>query len=191
MDSSSSVKFCVIESVDSETLVFVSISGSSKSFDSAVLFESAKSSSPVCPLGLNVEGGNFGKGTIFKPDGEMYEGVWKDGKMYGSGTYSIVNGDKYIGEIKDEKYHGLGKYIFKDGRIYEGEWKDGNYHGSGKFTFQDGRIYEGEWEDGEKNGNGTMTYSDGNTYKGEFKDVDGWVWMDGCEIGRASCRERV
>jgi len=42
-----------------------------------------------------------GQGTETYPDGDKYEGKWKDEKYHGQGTYTFPNGDKYVGEYKD------------------------------------------------------------------------------------------
>ena len=47
------------------------------------------------------------------PDGEVYEGDWKDGKMHGKGKYT----------------YGKGKW---EGDVYEGDYKDGKQQGKGK-----------------------------------------------------------
>ncbi|GIT07283.1 MAG: hypothetical protein CM1200mP30_09130 [Pseudomonadota bacterium] len=40
------------------------------------------------------------------PDGEWYEGEWKDWEKHGQGTYSFSNGDKYVGNWKNGNFHG-------------------------------------------------------------------------------------
>ena len=111
-----------------------------------------------------------GTETVIYPDGETYEGEWKDGQKHGQGKYTYTNGTTYKGEFKDGKKHGKGKYTYADGRTYEGEWKDGKKHGKGKNTYADGRTYEGDWKDGKRHGQGKYTYADGGTYEGECKD---------------------
>ena len=37
------------------------------------------------------------------PDGNNYEGDWKDGKRNGQGMMTEPNGNKYLGEWKDDK----------------------------------------------------------------------------------------
>jgi len=66
-------------------------------------------------LFLREEYGN-GQGTYIYPNGEKYEGDWKNGKYHGHGTYSWSNGNKYVGEFKDNKPWNITTYD-----------KDGNY----------------------------------------------------------------
>ena len=42
-----------------------------------------------------------GYGTLTKPDGGEYVGLFKDGKLHGQGTITLTDGEKYEGEIKD------------------------------------------------------------------------------------------
>jgi hypothetical protein len=43
------------------------------------------------------------------PEGDTYEGDWKDGKYYGNGTFLWKDGKKYVGEFKNGLRHGYGK----------------------------------------------------------------------------------
>ena len=81
------------------------------------------------------------------------------------------DGDKYDGEWKDDKKHGQGTYTFADGAKYVGEWKDDKYHGKGTFSFADGRKDVGEWENDELNGYAIQYNADGTIRReGFFKD---------------------
>ena len=42
------------------------------------------------------------------PDGEKYDGEWKDGNNHGQGVYTWPNGMKYDGEWKDSQANGRG-----------------------------------------------------------------------------------
>ena len=72
-------------------------------------------------LSLREEYGD-GHGTYTYPDGEKYEGEFKDGKRNGHGTYNYPNGEEYVGDWKNGKYHGHGTYTYPDGENYEREF---------------------------------------------------------------------
>ena len=75
----------------------------------------------------------YGKHT--GPDGDVYEGQWRDGKLHGQGKLTSLSGEV----------------------VYEGEWRDGKFHGQGKMKWSNGRVYEGEFQDGKRHGQGKMT----------------------------------
>ena len=109
------------------------------------------------------------------PNGDIYEGEWKDNKSHGQGTFFYLadnknKGDKYVGEYKDDKKSGYGTYSYADGDKYVGEWKDGKSHGQGTYTWTTGATYVGEWKDDKRHGKGKMTYADGKIYEGEFRN---------------------
>ena len=87
--------------------------------------------------------------TIKYPDGDKYEGYWKNGSYYshgkyfnhksgtyfgtwdkgqmnGWGTYYFLNDHKYIGEFKNHNLHGLGTYITKN-KVFRGYFKKGKF----------------------------------------------------------------
>ena len=93
-----------------------------------------------------------GVGTELWPNGDRFEGDFKDGKFHGSGTY-LTRGGKYVGEFVDGRKEGQGKMTWtKNGHVYEGGWKGGRMHGSGKYTKPDMSLYEGEWKDHKRHG---------------------------------------
>ena len=111
-----------------------------------------------------------GQGTETYPNGDKYEGGFKDGKYHGQGTYTYASGAKYEGGFKDGKYHGQGTYTYASGAKYEGEWKDDKQHAQGTYTYPNGDKYEGQFKDGKRHGQGTYTYASGAKYEGQFKD---------------------
>ena len=142
--------------------------------------------------------GEFVWGISEYPDGEVYEGEFKDGQPHGCGKYMLACGGVYEGELKDNQPHGRGKHMFADGGVYEGEWKDSKCHGRGRCMFAGGDVYEGEWKDGQPHGHGKFMSAGGSVYEGEWKDdkrhgrgkymsADGGVyegeWKDGQSHG--------
>ena len=108
------------------------------------------------------------------PNGDYYEGEWKNGKPHGQGTFiyntKYNNQNKYVGGFKDGKHHGHGSYTYSYGIKYVGEFKDGKWHGHGSYNYANGNTYVGQWENGNPQGQGTVIYTNGNKYVGEFKD---------------------
>ena len=53
----------------------------------------------------------------------------EESKIDGEGTYTSPNGDKYEGEFKDGKQDGQGTTTYSYGEKYEGEYLRGKRHG--------------------------------------------------------------
>ena len=87
-----------------------------------------------------------GQGTETFPDGDKYEGGWKNDNKHGHGTLTISDGGKYVGEINDGDMHGHGIYTSTDGGKYVGEFKDGNFWNGTTYEI-DGNIF-GKWVNG-------------------------------------------
>ena len=125
-----------------------------------------------------------GNGTATYPNGETYEGEFKDGLRDGHGKYTYVNGDVYEGDWVENFKHGIGKIDYKDKGTYYGDWVKGKRHGEGLFTYLNKDLYSGNWENGNKQGVGTFIFFDtgmklyGNWKSGKF--VDGkWIYPNG------------
>lgn len=73
------------------------------------------------------------------------------------------NGDAYEGEWREDMREGFGVQRFIKGDAYEGEWLIDKMHGKGILLHADGSIYEGLWEHGQKKeGFGVFKYANGN-----------------------------
>lgn len=76
-------------------------------------------------------------------------GRWDNGKLNGRGMQLFPNGDRYEGLFKDHLFEGLGVCTWKDGSIYEGEWSQGKRAGLGALWDSQGKLDEcGQRTDG-------------------------------------------
>ncbi len=87
-----------------------------------------------------------GQGTETFPDGDKYEGGWKNDNKHGHGTLTISDGGKYVGEINDGDMQGHGIYTSTDGGKYVGKFKNGNFWNGTTYEI-DGIIF-GKWVNG-------------------------------------------
>jgi len=131
-----------------------------------------------------------GEGEMTREDhGDVYNGMWKDGKRHGKGTYTwrVECGSRYYegggsrwsqkeGERKDgleDRNKGKATH-YCDRTFYEGEFQEGRRHGYGKETFSDGSYYEGDWKDDEIHGRGKWvnlpnSFLHSTVYVGDWK----------------------
>ena len=85
-------------------------------------------------------------------DGDIYEGLFRNGKLVKSGDIKIT---------------------FADGRYFEGTWEDEKWtegfyrHRDGEYT---GPFAYDEDDRAIKSGDGTLKYDDGRIYVGPFVD---------------------
>ncbi|MDR2077383.1 MAG: hypothetical protein LBP39_00260 [Rickettsiales bacterium] len=140
------------------------------------------------------EGIKNGRVIVKYENGDVFEGVLKDGKpFYGEmkynqkkffqklatfkgeftdgelfrGTMKYKNGDFFDGEFRDSKLsHGTMTYA--NGIVLDGLWKDGQFY-YGKKTERDGNVSDGLWNDGQLY-YGTKIDSDGIVSNGLWKD---------------------
>ena len=128
-----------------------------------------------------------GKGTFIWPNGDKYNGNWKNQKPHGLGTFIWVNGTKYIGDWEFGIQNGQGTVTWTNGDKYIGGRKNGKADGQGTFIFANGITQSGEWKNGNlierdssgkaigcvegncDNGKGTGVWEKGFKYVGEWK----------------------
>lgn len=108
-----------------------------------------------------------GKGTKTYPNGDFYEGEWKNGKLNGHGI-CVIGKERYNGDFANDCFEGVGTYKYKNGALYSGEWKADKWHGEGILSLSDGTVIECEWKNGKILGEVSIEYPDGTTYQGRI-----------------------
>ena len=63
--------------------------------------------------------------------------------MFGVGTFTWPNGNVYDGQWKEDRREGTGTQRDMDGSVYAGQWLSNKKHGKGKSTRADFAVYEG------------------------------------------------
>lgn len=101
------------------------------------------------------------------PNGDRYEGQFKDGLFNGWGIYQYAEGDRYEGEFRNDLKEGRGIYESIDGERYEGTFVRDVRHGTGRLIMPNGDRYAGEFRNGQMTGAGTILYANGNRYSGQ------------------------
>ena len=87
------------------------------------------------------------KGIYKYPNGDQYEGSFKEGKRDGLASYSYSNGERYEGFYVDDA-KSYGKFAFKNGDSYTGTFANNLFNGYGSFKKNSGELIEGYWENG-------------------------------------------
>jgi hypothetical protein len=160
-----------------------------------------------------MDGKRHGVGTQGYANGAVFTGLWKLDVPGGHGLYRSPEGNSYDGEWKDGKRHGPGKAHFSNGGKpyvcpmgyshdgmgscrFEGDWVNDQMDGYGVLTCCDGREYRGTWRNTLRHGFGVMvlipptvkgignnvydedgrkwsaTYTAVKEYRGDFRDGD-------------------
>jgi len=102
--------------------------------------------------------------------GELYSGVFRNGKLHGQGYWKSRNGDEYRGSFRKGKSHGKGKLQLTNGDVYIGEFKNGKFDGKGKYTHKSGNEYIGHWKCGKQEGDGVHHYTNGSSKRVVYSD---------------------
>jgi len=111
-----------------------------------------------------------GDGTYQWPNGDEYQGEFKNGKPHGRGTCNFADGRKYVGDWKNGKREGRGTFTRSEGKKYVGSWKNDKFDGQGTYTWPNGDKYAGSFKENKYNGQGTYTWSSGSRQKGAWKE---------------------
>eukprot|EP01026_Neomeris_dumetosa_P040085 TRINITY_DN33096_c0_g1_i2.p2 TRINITY_DN33096_c0_g1~~TRINITY_DN33096_c0_g1_i2.p2 ORF type:complete len:112 (-),score=11.41 TRINITY_DN33096_c0_g1_i2:297-632(-) len=93
----------------------------------------------------------------------------------GLGLYCYPNGDIYNGEFKQGQKHGSGQYYYKAEISWLiGIWKEGTFQ-NGKWLFGEGNMYEGEFGKQGPKGMGRFVFGDsGLQQAGCFDEHNIW-----------------
>jgi hypothetical protein len=112
-----------------------------------------------------------GAGMLTLPNGDIYEGDFKDCELIGKGKIIYQNGDIYQGDVLKGVASGRGTYTWaKRGESYSGTFRNGSIHGKGVYTFRNGDQYEGRFLTGKRHGEGTYTWGNGDRFEGEWRN---------------------
>ena len=112
----------------------------------------------------------IGKKKLLENKTALKTGCIKGNCINGKGTFKWPNGDQYNGEWKNEKPHGLGTFKWVDGTKYIGDWKFGLEDGQGTVTWANGDKYIGGRKNGQADGQGTFIFANGTTQSGEWRN---------------------
>lgn len=121
--------------------------------------------------GTYVEGNiTNGKGLCKYPNGDVYEGEWKDSNPHGFGIYRFKNGDIYIGEWNEGKKDGIGIYFYKSSNdAYAGNWREGKKCYNGTYLwYESGNAYVGQWSNDSMSDLGTMYHRNSKCTRGRW-----------------------
>ena len=119
------------------------------------------------------DGLSTGTGTLLwfkdgKPNGS-YVGERVGGKANGHGVNIWPNGQRYEGSWKDELFNGKGTYTWPDGTGYQGEWRDSLKHGKGRYVLATGDRFDGLYQNNLPV-SGIYTKLDGTRYVAKISD---------------------
>lgn len=125
-----------------------------------------------------------GAGTIYWPDGRVFEGRFANDRRQGRGRLSWPDGRVFEGGFVNDRREGEGQLTWSNGNVYTGEFRSNEISGSGRLVWDNQDVYEGEFLGGERTGWGTQTWHDGNRYVGEWaanqrEGIGAYYWRDG------------
>ena len=91
----------------------------------------------------------YGEGKKVWPNGDRYEGGWRNGEKDGQGTYTWSGGEmKYQGQYKDDLEDGQGTFTWPNGEQYQGGFKEDEMDGQGTVALANGKKYKVVYKEG-------------------------------------------
>ena len=127
-----------------------------------------------------------GKAQVQYPNGDQYDGDFKNGIREGEGTMTYgETGNKYEGQWKNNLKDGIGKMTFGTDAEYTGHFTQGKRCGQGVYKYLKTKdLYSGSWKNGLKHGKGTFIFFDtkmkivGDWFNGQI--IKGkWIFANG------------
>ena len=106
-----------------------------------------------------------GRGIMYYPDGDVYEGEFLMGLPDGYGRWyggEDLTGEWFEGYWRVGLKEGQGVYHTKINDVYHNHWHEDLKNGEGFVEYANGDSFEGRWEMGEIEGIGTYTTHDGD-----------------------------
>eukprot|EP01064_Diplonema_japonicum_P005395 TRINITY_DN13621_c0_g3_i1.p1 TRINITY_DN13621_c0_g3~~TRINITY_DN13621_c0_g3_i1.p1 ORF type:complete len:620 (+),score=99.16 TRINITY_DN13621_c0_g3_i1:50-1861(+) len=108
------------------------------------------------------------------PDGDYYEGEWKNGKRHGQGALRLANGYHYDGKWEEDTPTGNGNEGFTRHEFLTSTYQSGKPNGKGYLFYKPREEpkyrYHGTFRNGKRHGKGTIYYQNGDVYRGTWKD---------------------
>ncbi|MBE9070160.1 hypothetical protein IQ260_26315 [Leptolyngbya cf. ectocarpi LEGE 11479] len=89
-----------------------------------------------------------GRGSMIYPNGNRYDGEYRDGQRNGCGTFVFGNGRRYVGQFHNDLFSGRGVWTLENGDRYIGDFEFNKCNGEGAFIFADGTSKSGIWQQG-------------------------------------------
>lgn len=91
-------------------------------------------------------------------------------KLQHRGRSIYPNGEYYQGGYKNDRYDGFGVKEYSNGDRIEGMWEKGFLMGQATCNYKNGNVYQGICLHGKYEGHGVMKYANGSSYSGEWKN---------------------
>lgn len=89
-----------------------------------------------------------GRGSMLYPNGNRYDGEYRNGQRNGCGTFTFDNGRRYVGEFQNDLFSGRGVWMLENGDRYIGDFEFNRCNGEGVYIFADGTSQSGIWQQG-------------------------------------------
>lgn len=89
-----------------------------------------------------------GRGSMIYPNGNRYDGEYRNGQRNGCGTFVFDNGRRYVGQFENDLFSGRGVWTLENGDRYIGDFEFNKCNGEGVYIFADGTSKSGIWQQG-------------------------------------------